>query len=451
MPTLLQSLAQRCHADWSGTFSPVERNLLCDIVRAAWMDTAACILAGRAEAPVDALLRWAAPRLSVDGEATVLFGAERTDAATAALLNGVAGHALDYDDVGLAGHPSVVIVPALMAEHERLERAGARPGGAGALVDAYAKAYAVWAELQRRMRVALHARGWHPSAVFGTVAAAAGVACLRGLDAAGIGHAIGIAASMASGVIANFGSGTKPLQVGRACQAGIAATDLAQAGLDASPDALDGRAGLLVALAGDPDRVDVESAVPEAFEYALLQSRPGIKRYPVCYASHRVIDGVIALAREHDVDPARVARITAWISRTAAGVLRFQQPQSLTQARFSLEYCAALAATRRQLGMAEFTRLMVDDAQVGALMRRTSIETVDTQCPLEPSFAFTDRVALTLDDGSVLDSGPIRFARGHACNPMSDAELVDKLVSCAGERLARDVLRRIDQLLPVQP
>lgn len=448
MDPLTRQLAQRCQGAWC--LAPADAAVLRAIVRTAFVDTAACVLAGRDEAPTRHVLRWLAGRGVVPAaEAGVLFGAQRIDSPSAALVDAVAGHALDFDDTGLAGHPSVVLVPALLAEHQRLAAGGARLGEGGArLVAAYAAGYATWGELQRRLRVHLHARGWHPSAVFGTVAATAAVAALHGLDAPRFAHALGIAASMAGGVVANFGSMTKPLQVGRAASAGIEAVALALAGLDASPDALDGPAGLLVALAGDAACVDTDSPVAEDFETTLQRLRPGIKQYPVCYALHRLVDGVLDLAREHRVTAADVAAVHGTLSETAAAVVRHHAPRTPTEARFSAEFALAAALVHGRLGLAETTPEALDDPALRALMARVSITTVQSRCPLEPSFAYTDELALTLRDGRVLRSGPIRFARGHAQRPLSEAALRAKLLACAGSESAADaVLRRIDDAL----
>src|SRR5690606_16566116 len=128
----------------------------------------------------------------------------------AAMLNGLAGHVLDYDDVALAGHPSVVLVPAILAEAQRLDLPGMEA------LRAYVVGYEVWAELARREPDAFHLGSWHPTAVLGIVAAPAAVAALNRLDAARARNALAIAASTAAGVIANFGTHMKPLQAGRA-------------------------------------------------------------------------------------------------------------------------------------------------------------------------------------------------------------------------------------------
>jgi 2-methylcitrate dehydratase PrpD len=430
------ALADPCAADWTPRFDAAQHGLMTAIVRTAFIDTVACMLAGREEPSTRALAAWSGFNV-----ASTPVRAQPATLARAALFNAACGHALDFDDVGLAGHPSVILVPALLALHDAEGIRGA------ALVHGYAKGYAVWAELQRRMRVHLHGRGWHPTAVFGTVAAAATVAAARGLDAHRTQHALGIAASCAAGVVANFGSATKSLQVGRAVSAGIEAVDLARAGVDASPDALDGPAGLLAALAGR-DQVELDPVLAPDFEQAVLRTRPGIKKYPVCYAAHRAIDGVLDLAAAHGLRADAVQAIDVSLSATTAGVLRHHAPTTLAEARFSLEFTLATALVRGALGVREVCEASLVDPRVRALMERVRTHTVDTRCPLEPSFAYEDRVTLTLADGSLLDSGPIRFARGHAMRPLDDQQVAAKLRACArDEAEARAALDRVDHAL----
>lgn len=444
-PTHLSGLlAERCAANWSAHFHAAEREQLRAIVRTAFIDTTACMFAGRDEPVTARVARWAGCAFG-DGPLPLpaRAGHGALAPAMAALVNATAGHALDFDDVGLAGHPSVALVPALLALHES---AGVR---GFALVQAYAKGYAVWAELQARMAVHLHGRGWHPTAVFGTVAAAAAVASARQLPSAQIAHAMGIAASAASGLIANFGSMTKPLQVGQAVRAGIEAAELAACGIDASADALDGGTGLLAALGG-PGNARLEPAPADGLETSLLRLRPGIKKYPVCYAAHRVVDGVLDLVVAHGLKPSDVARVDATISTTTAAVLRHHKPTTLAQARFSLEYVVSTALVLGALGLRDVSPDSLADPAVRALMPRVHTHTVDTRCPLEPSFAYEDRVTLTTARGEVLDSGPIRFARGHAQRPLDETQLRAKLFACvnAGEEaLAQDALTRIDAAL----
>lgn len=154
------------------------------------------------------------------------------------------------------------------------------------------------------------------------------------------------------------------------------------------------------------------------------------KKYPVCYASHRVIDGVLDLRRRHEVVPAGVERIVATISDVNARVLHSHAPRSALEGKFSLEFACAAALCEGAVGLREVTDAMVRRADIERMMARVEVRTVPPGCPVEPSFALNDAVTLHLRDGRVLDSGPIRFARGHALLPLPEAELRAKFLGC---------------------
>ena len=182
-------------------------------VRNGFTDYAAVTLLGRNDEVTRALRAVLAPAQH-SGEARVCFGSLRTNGPDAALINGAASHAQDYDDVGLVGvqptHPSAAIAPAIFAEAETLGRDGR------AMLTAYVAAFEVWGDLAARENDPPHVKGWHPTGTFGAIAAAAACAHLRGLDEERAAHALGIAASMAAGFIANFGSMTKPFHAAMA-------------------------------------------------------------------------------------------------------------------------------------------------------------------------------------------------------------------------------------------
>jgi 2-methylcitrate dehydratase PrpD len=145
--------------------------------------------------------------------------------------------------------------------------------------------------------------------VLGTIAAAAACAKLCGLDATGTSTAMAIAASMASGLVANFGTMTKSFQVGRAAQSGVIAARLAKAGVTASLDALEHPAGLLAALSPDGKAELDRAFIAGQKEWHIVRHGLNIKRYPICYATHRSIDAVLALIEHYDLSPERVERI----------------------------------------------------------------------------------------------------------------------------------------------
>jgi 2-methylcitrate dehydratase PrpD len=254
---------------------------------------------------------------------------------------------------------------------------------------------------------------------------------LRGLGADRSRDALAIAASLAAGLTANFGTMTKPFHAGRAAANGIEAARLAQAGMTAAPDALEHAGGFLAALSpsGKVDRTRPASDLGK--KLAILELGLSIKKYPMCYATHRVIDGVLDLARANRLAPGDVERVEATIGSTQAGMLRNHAPVTGLEAKFSLEFAVASALVAGKVGLAELTDEFVGKPMVRETMRKLSVATTETRCTLEPAFALTDRVAIKLRDGRTLDSGEIRFARGNAKLPLRDEELRAKFMDCA--------------------
>jgi len=395
------------------------------IVRTGFIDTVSTMIAGRNEAVVGIVRQFVAARRSAAKEARVLFGADSAAAADAALINATAAHALDYDDVALGGHPSTVLVPAILAEGEHVGASGADAQRA------YLVGYEVWAELLSREADAYHLKGWHPTAVLGTVGAAAAVAHLHKLSPEKCRNALAIAASMASGLVANFGTMTKPLHAGRAAACAIDAVRLAALGLTAAPDAFEHHAGYLAALS-PKGRVERERAVTGlGTQLRIFDTGLSIKKYPMCYATHRVIDAVLDLANAHDLKAQDVKQVDATIGVAQASMLRNHSPVTGLEAKFSLEFAVASALVARKVGLSQLTDKFVAEAPVREAMGKVKIATVDSSCPVEPIFALNDRVVLELRDGRKLDSGDIRFARGNAKLPLKDEELKAKFLDCA--------------------
>ncbi len=185
------------------------------IIKTGITDSIATMIAGRDTDVVHIVRKFVQSRQSTSNEAQVLFLNERANSSDAALINATAAHALDYDDVSLGGHPSAVLMPAILAEAERLDASGAD------VIRAYLVGYEIWAELFKRDPNPYHLKGWHPTAVLGVVGAAGAIAFLNKLSPEKSRHAIALAASMASGLVANFGSMTKPLHAGRAASNAI--------------------------------------------------------------------------------------------------------------------------------------------------------------------------------------------------------------------------------------
>jgi len=436
MLELTSALARFCSTP---PFSTVPNDAAA-IVSSGFVDTAATLIAGRSEPVVNIVREYLADRIGARGEATVRFGTTRAHAADAALINGTAAHALDYDDVALGGHPSTVLVPAVLAEGETLGATGAD------LIRGYLIGYEVWAELIGRDADPHHVKGWHPTAVFGAVAAAAAVAALRRLPFEIARHAIALAGSMAGGLVANFGTMTKPFHAGRAASAGIEAVRLALRGMTAAPDAMEHHAGFLSAISPH-GRLDLERPADRlGYDLRIRESGLSVKQYPICYATHRVIDGVIDAARRENLHPEQVAAVHAQIGKTQASMLRNHAPQTGLEAKFSLEFAVASSLVAQEVGLAQLNDAFVRRPEVQATMKKVSTATVDTTCPIEPMFAFADRVRIELKDGRAIDTGEIRFARGNAKLPLTSDELKRKFFDCVQSAHEVDAERIYRQL-----
>lgn len=418
-------------------------------VRTGFVDTVGVMLAGRDEPVTHIVRKFVESRHSTRQDARLLLGAHRAPTRDAALVNATSGHALDYDDVGLMGHPSVVLVPALLAEGEHAHLSGA------ALMRAFVVGYEVWAELCGREQDRLHLKGWHPTAMFGVVAVAAAIGAARKLDAATIRNALAIAASMAGGLTANFGSMTKPFHAGQAAANGIDAVDLAQAGMSASGDVFEHPAGYLTALspAGRTDRESPASTLGKTLRIATLGL--AVKKYPMCFATHRTLDAILDLINAHDLSPARVTQVRATIGRAQASMLRNHAPVTGLEAKFSLEFAVAAALVSRKVGLAELADAYVNRPDVRSIFGRVQISITDTVSPAEPSLAASDRVVVETADGKAFDSGEVAGTRGDANSPVSSGEMRVKFLDCvagapgiAGEALF-DALMQLESITDI--
>ncbi len=419
MTGLTQALAAYVAAP---TFGPGQAQAE-TIARQGMTDTIAVAMAGRGEAVTGIALAYARQAAGAGAaRAPLWFGGAALPPPQAAFVNGVASHALDFDDVALSGHPSTALTPAILAQ-AHVQGASGRD-----CLRAYVVGYEVWAELAAREPDPYHIKGWHPTAVFGAVAATAALAHLRGMPAPDAARALAIGASLASGLVANFGTMTKPLHSGRVAALAFEAVALASLGLTAAADALEHHAGFLAALSPQ-GRADRERPYVPG-EPRILATGLSIKQYPVCYSGHRIIDGVIDLARAADLDAAQVARVTVGMGPAQASMLRNAAPVTALEAKFSAQFAVAAALMRRKVGLAELDDAFVNEPAMRALYGKVKVEIIDDVDPEDRAFSRYDTVALELRDGRVLRSGEIRYPRGHAHLPVSDADLRAKFTDC---------------------
>jgi len=398
-------------------------------VRRAAVDTIGVMLAGAPE-PVARITRAVA---RVEGGAplcTVIGSGLRTSPTWAALCNGAAGHAHDFDDTSFAlmGHPSVPLLATALACGEAETADGA------AVLLAYLVGFEVSAALGLALNPGHYTRGWHATATLGTIGCAAAAARLRGLDVAQTTHALGIAASLASGLKENFGSMTKPYHAGHAASHGVRAAQLAGAGLTASEAALDGPQGYAAAFGGGTLDGGALDGLGHAWQ--IIASGIAVKPYPSCALTHSAIDALLELRARHRLPAADVDEIEVGVNRVVPDVLRYDTPSTALERKFSMPFCAAAALGAGAVTLASFQDGPVSDPAVRDLMTRVRM-VVDPELPDGLEQHAWSRVRVRLRDGRVLES-PARGASGHPGEPLTDAQLGDKFLGCAVPVLGSD-------------
>ena len=386
---------------------------------------------------------------SADGCA-IIGTALRASAPDAALANGTAAHALDFDDmcfVSLA-HPSAALVPALLATGEL------RGASGGAVLDSYIVGFELEARFGRLMNPRHYQRGWHCTATLGVLGAAAAASRLGGLEPAAVAHAIGIAASSASGLKDNFGSMVKPLHAGLAARGGVLAFLLARGGMTASAQALDGSQGFLHAM--DSERQDLAREIADlGSRWEILDTGITMKLYPSCAATHPPLDVLLELRDEEHLTPDGIESIDVDVDRITPTVLLYAQPATPLEAKFSLQFCAAAAIADGRVSVDTFSDERLRDPALRALMARVNMG-VDEALGREAPPLTEARVHVRLRGGRTLVR-EVKGARGTPDRPASAAEVEAKFMACATRVLAPgrasralETLRRFEELADVR-
>ena len=414
---------------------------------AAVLDTIGVALAGATE-PAARIVQSTIATQTED-RCTVFGAAVRPGAADAALANGTAAHALDYDDmcfVSLA-HPSAPLVAAAVAAGETVRASGRD------VLDAYVVGFEVQARLGRLMNPRHYARGWHCTSTLGCLSAAAAASRLLRLDAAAAAHDLAIAASEASGLKENFGTMVKPLHAGLAARAGVFAAMLARRGMTASALAIEGPQGLLRAM--DSESMDPSREIADlGLRWEILDSGITVKLYPSCAGTHPTLDALLDLRARERFAPDDVVSVDIDVDGVTPTVLIYDRPASALEAKFSMPFCAAAAIVDGRVDIATFEEARLGDARVTALMSRISMR-VDDAIGVDAPPLTQSRVRVRLTDGRTLEQRA-NGARGYPAQPATDAELTSKFLACASrslapERAARalEQLRRLDRVADV--
>jgi 2-methylcitrate dehydratase PrpD len=359
-----------------------------------------------------------------DGPCTVIGHARTLSAAGAALVNGTAAHGEDFDDTFEGGpvHAGAVIVPAVLAACERHH-----PDGAAARLG-----IAVGVEVICRASLivpkAVHRAGFHPTAVFGALAAAAGVAAALKLERRGIVDALGIAGSMASGIIEYLAEGawTKRMHAGWAAQSGLRAALLARSGFNGPRTVFEGTHGLLHGFA-HTTQGDYDALVGD-FGKRWVSETLAFKPYPCGTMTHPYIDCARRLAargvKADEIEELVCEVGEGTVHRLWEPLVAKQRPVNGYGAKFSTPYCLAAGFLRGNVGLDSFTDDAVKDAAVLAIARKVRYA-IDPQNPYPREF--TGHIRAVLKDGRVIEERQPHL-RGGAHEPLSRADIEAKFM-----------------------
>jgi 2-methylcitrate dehydratase PrpD len=420
------------------------------ISRRCILDGLAVMLAGTEQpgmAPLDRFVRrmGGAPDARLFGEART-----RLPAPLAALWNGTAGHAMDWDDTqlaegpgrpyGLLMHPTVPPLAAALAVSDLVARERGEPVTGREFLTAFNAGFEAACKIAEAIDPDHYMRGFHTSGTIGTFGATAAAAKLLGLDEGKTAVAIGVAASMAAGIRANFGTMTKPLHVGRAAENGVAAALLAREGFSANTEALDGRWGYL-AIAGPGGE---PAMVRERFGRPFSMECPGvsIKPYPSGVLTHPSMDSMRFLMEENGLRPIDIGRVTLRAGRNVLGPIRFRIARTELEGKFSFAFLLSAIILSGRAGKAEFTDAFVSSPECQAMQER-----IETAFDEEIEAMGWDRIRSRIDvktrDGREITRWADENYRGGPHNPLSDAELEGKFRDCAGGLLDEVRIARV--------
>jgi len=398
-----------------------------DASRDALIDTVGCALAGSLDEVAEISLRYVRD-LGSRREASIWGTHVATTMAEAAFVNGIFGHALDFDDVhaSVHGHPSTTMIPAALA-------AGEAVGASGKDVLA---AYAIGLEVGGKIGIALgsghYHQGWHATATTGVFASTAVAARLLKLNVDQCRNALGLAASQASGLLRNFGTMTKPFHAGHAARCAVQSALLARAGFTADVSIFDGTDSFLGTYA-EKNGQPLEALLAQ-FGKTWEAITPGIsfKRWPCCYCNHRAIGALLPMITQHGIRASEVQAVEIGFPPGTDTALIHTDPKTGLEGKFSIEYVAAATLLDGKVGIDTFTDVMVNRPDVRALMQKVRRYRIEDSKMYSGAVGYNDLLIRTTHGEFKARE---ERAPGSPQWPMSAAERDEKFLDCSGRVL----------------
>jgi 2-methylcitrate dehydratase PrpD len=346
-----------------------------EVARHCLLDFLGCALAGSRE-PLTSILVESVVRAEGAVEASLIGRSERATRLSAALVNGAAGHALDFDDTHttMSGHPSVPVLPALLALGETEGASGRR------LLTALVTGVELECRLGALLGIDHYTKGFHGTGTLGTFGAAAGCAQMLGLDESGWLHAVGLAGTQAAGLKASFGTMAKPLHAGRAASAGLLAALLARGGFTGNQEIIEAPQGFAATQATRvPDPALLDS---HGDEFLIRETL--FKYHAACYLTHAAIEAANDLREKHGIGPENAESLEVHVSPFVLDVCNIAEPKTGLEGKFSLRATLALALLGEDThDTATYSDAKMTDPRLVAVRNRVAVRTDDSLRPTQ--------------------------------------------------------------------
>lgn len=413
-----------------------------ETAKLAILDMLGAAIAG-AQQPASMLITEYVRNMGGKAESSVIAKTFKTSAQQAALCNGALGHVLDYDDASYTtqGHPTVVLLPAILAVAEKNRLSGK------AVLESYILGFEVAAKIGLGLGFGVYQTGWHCTSTIGVMGAAVASAKLIKLDVKEMATALGIAGSLSSGLRQNFGTMTKPLHAGVAAHNGVMSAVLAGKGFTADINIIESPMGYGHIYSQGRDLKKISHGLGDPFD--IVVNGLAFKPYPSCRFTHHLIDATLHLVSTNDIVAADIMDIECHISPVVTTVLIHHRPKTALEGKFSLEYCVARAILNGTVRLEHFTDESVLDKKVQVLIHKIRYTHVHDKSgeklgegePMPPA-----GVTLRLRNGVELHH-TIQVPKGDPGNSMSTDELITKFRDCADNILSDQKIDRCVDLV----
>jgi 2-methylcitrate dehydratase PrpD len=391
----------------------------------ALVDTVAVAIAGSRTA-VATRARRIAHAAYGGGQASLLGAEETLNAPGAALANGAAAHALDFDDNCYAGfvHGSAVIMPAVLATAEAEGASGAD------LLTAFVAGCEAEFAAGAAATATLYEKGWWTTGVLGPVGASIAAAHVLGLNAEMTACALGLAVAGTGGSKACFGTDGKPVLCGRAAESGVVAALMAGAGVTGPWNAFEDSRGFAALFNGGIFDADAFEMLGSGWR--ILDPGIDIKRVPVCLSAHAALDAVMDLMAEHRIAAEEIGRVVCDVGPIVTANLVYNDPSTPQQAQFSMPFVIGCMLVHGDVGLAQIAPESLADSRVRAAMRLVEmVTTARWDACSEEARRYPEGAFVTVEtrDGRSWTrfNG---FARGTRARPLSNDEIGRKFMSC---------------------